>query len=386
MAPLTRSGLPASDTVRPLSLIRLLTAGAAGRCDRAVLSTFADALAIWSDVEVRTYTAALDGSYVLATTLPGSDAQRAPAVLPAALATLDDLRPLSTVERQELGFHIADEVVLATVGPRRYDGDAEWLIAASSSEPIDIDAALRPYLIALEHALEVLCLEQASQLTSALAEIFLAVEDPPSAAATAAAEIGRTIGGYVQLAVVTSEGAVALSSRERGAAESADDEAGLAVAVPAPAGYNATLSARGSQRPLTSGDQRRLETAASVIRAWLPRALARLQPLTPDAEPTPFERAIEQSVSEATARHDPLSLVVVDFAAGPGRGDHARRSVDRIRERIRLTDLTGRFGTGEVGVLLPATSDEGADIVRDRLRRLLDSSDPDVRIVRRSLG
>jgi PleD family two-component response regulator len=52
--------------------------------------------------------------------------------------------------------------------------------------------------------------------------------------------------------------------------------------------------------------------------------------------------------------------------------------VSRLRDHVRPSDLVGRLGNREIGMLLHNTSSSGAGAVTDRLRQALDDADSEV--------
>ena len=62
----------------------------------------------------------------------------------------------------------------------------------------------------------------------------------------------------------------------------------------------------------------------------------------------------------------------------------AQRWIRRLRPELRPTDLAGRLRSGEVGILLPQTPSDGAQVVAERLARLFQNAaggeEPPIRV------
>jgi hypothetical protein len=84
-----------------------------------------------------------------------------------------------------------------------------------------------------------------------------------------------------------------------------------------------------------------------------------------------FETRIDEEV--ARARRFGLDLILVLIGATPEAlsQDAERMMTDALRGVLRGSDLIGRLGSGEIGVLLVHTSAEGARSVEGRLEETL---------------
>jgi diguanylate cyclase (GGDEF)-like protein len=104
--------------------------------------------------------------------------------------------------------------------------------------------------------------------------------------------------------------------------------------------------------------------------------LARVDSLTRLGNRRAFEEALEREISRVNRRSVPLSLLLADVngfkrindAFGHPFGDDClRRVAEALKLTVRGEDLCFRWGGDEFAVLLPETSLEGAQEVRERL-------------------
>ena len=104
-----------------------------------------------------------------------------------------------------------------------------------------------------------------------------------------------------------------------------------------------------------------------------------------------FRSVLAQELGRAGRFDRSIALLMLDVdhlreintAQGHLAGDRALRSVaDALREATREYDVAARFGGDEFCVLLPETDREGALVVAERIRALVESStrDADVRV------
>ncbi len=97
-----------------------------------------------------------------------------------------------------------------------------------------------------------------------------------------------------------------------------------------------------------------------------------------------FELFFQQEISKCERYCHPLSLILADLdhfksvndTYGHQAGDRVLKEVSEIiRENIRGADLPSRWGGEEIAVLLPETEGEGAEILAEKLRRLIAAHD-----------
>lgn len=106
--------------------------------------------------------------------------------------------------------------------------------------------------------------------------------------------------------------------------------------------------------------------------------LAQTDALTGVASRGSFQQALESSIQEAERSHATLTLVLLDLDHfkqvndrwGHDAGDQALQHLCRtMQQRLRVTDLLGRLGGEEFGLLLRHTDRNGAAPLVEELRR-----------------
>ena len=87
-----------------------------------------------------------------------------------------------------------------------------------------------------------------------------------------------------------------------------------------------------------------------------------------------FRRVIdrERARADRTERH--FSLIVLDF--GQSNGDHKSQSLllQKLLSRMRRIDEIGWYDPRRIGIILPYTSEKGAQIFTEGLSQLIDPS------------
>jgi diguanylate cyclase (GGDEF)-like protein len=116
------------------------------------------------------------------------------------------------------------------------------------------------------------------------------------------------------------------------------------------------------------------------IRFGIEKSLSRTDSLTGLPNARGFSEQAEKLFGLATRHNRPITLAYIDLdnlkkvndELGRGEGDKLLRAVcDKIQSSLRSTDLAGRLGGDEFGVVLPESDDAGARSVFDTLRDAL---------------
>lgn len=126
----------------------------------------------------------------------------------------------------------------------------------------------------------------------------------------------------------------------------------------------------------------RLEARVAGHRARLRlRRVSMIDELTGLSSRSYFMESLRREVSSACRRLDALCFLLVDVdhfrkyndKYGQKEGDRILQDVaDILRESVRDSDLIGRIGSDELGVLLSATSVDGAEHAAEKIRAAIE--------------
>jgi diguanylate cyclase (GGDEF)-like protein len=112
-------------------------------------------------------------------------------------------------------------------------------------------------------------------------------------------------------------------------------------------------------------------------------ALATTDSLTGVKNRRAFGEKLAEEISRSARYAVPLSLLLLDVdkfkqyndTFGHQAGDEILKTVGRLlREQARATDFVARYGGEEFALVLPNTGDEGALVMAERLRAVIESA------------
>jgi GGDEF domain-containing protein len=340
---------------------------------RDVVGAFADALAIWDDIEVRGYAEDILGKFVLEVSLPGSDTASAPAALDDDFVRGErGVVRLPKGDANRLGFRSDDDVLVATFGQKA--GEC-WLIALSGRiAPRD-----EPRL-----ALSIKMLSEAVRHTgrivgarvdwAILQHLLVATDDVESAARAALAEVTAAVRSSGTILIVTTSNGMHvmdIGDTESSSAPPAPGQRNQMVsAVQLLDRYRMVLAARRADaKAFMRRDQQIVDGAAALFGSWVAGILRRPEyNRERRAVRQRFEDVIER-MAEQTVRHGAsVSVVVMTAAEAHFEPDLLRRCVTDIRAQLRDSDMVGTLTPGEIAVLLSETTAADAHTVIRRLR------------------
>ena len=340
-----------------------------GGTDRDLVAVFAEALALWHDIEVVGYIETAPGVFVRAASLAGRTVQDRPIVFPAQALPLE-LRVTRIPQADINGMEAAGpgHVLVTTLG--RGGGNGSWLLTMSGAIDACDAQVLGNYVSALDMAV---ALATAASRTRVAMLLSHRLSAPP----------GETAGGFegaldaLRAALTATAASFAVESTGRrlvyhagsaeiGSAAGDTERARLMVRRVMPSGDGATLTlVRGDHQHFTPLEHSMALVAAELLADWVVKpAIAE-----PSEAVTVFGRTIERLASEALERGLAVTAVVVATnGSAPGA---SQAFVDELRRLMRQSDVVGVLRPGEVGLLLPDTTASHAAAVARRLRAAL---------------
>jgi hypothetical protein len=370
---------PSSASGHVSRLGRILKETAADGTESDVVYALIEALAVWHDAESWGYVESLAGPMVRDAALPGSDQSAAPPFLPRdEVPAAAGIVAIAPRERKELGFAPDRDIVLLNIRPRVA---TPWRIAIEQPEWYD-ERLLADYGVRTAQALDELAAVELSRAAWALLQHLLPdVESPGDAAQRAMAELAQVMRRPVSLVVYSHDGRSLLTAGDAGepaaVSEAIRTTHAIGVLIDGDLPVRAVVGARGSHgRLLRLRDERLLHAAAAPLKAWLRSTGRRLSPLQERRRRgRTFEDVVQQYELNAAKLRQDISMIVVG-AAADGRGaERIQTWVGHIRQQLRPSDLAGQLAGGDIGILLPHTSNAEAHVVAERVRRLIASSE-----------
>jgi hypothetical protein len=340
-----------------------------GGTDRDLVAVFAEALALWHDVEVVGYIETAPGVFVRAASLAGRTVQDRPIVFPTQ-ALPPELRVTRIPQTDINGMEGAGpgDVLVTTLA--RGTGNGSWLLTMSGAINACDSQVLGNYVSALDMAVALATAASRTRVAMLLSHRLSAAP-------------GETAGGF-EAALDALRGALAATaasfsvesggrrlvyhagSADIGSAAGDGDRARMIVRRVIAGGDGATLTlVRADPQQFTPLEHSMALVAAELLADWVGNP-ARVEAGDPV---TVFGRTIERLASEALDRGLAVTAVVVATnGAAPGA---SQAFVDELRRQMRQSDVVGVLRPGEVGLLLPDTTAAHAAAVARRLRAAL---------------
>jgi hypothetical protein len=364
------------DLDRVSALCQLLADVSRHRSDRDIVVAFVETLAVWHDLEGYGYVETTREEYVRDVALPGADPGRTPAAIArAALPDLSDVTRLAKPDTDRLGFSGGEDVVLARVG----EGAGSWLVAMTGAIQPDELSRLTLYVSLLDQAVARAIQSTTAHVLATLSNHLLADSgDPEEQARQALRQIQQALGmSTAAFTVTTRTGApllhVGAAFTTADLAEGAD--AGKVVIVRrAPQQYAmALIGAWDPEHRVTQQENHVADAAADLLESWVHRLVRQSQrALDRRAPGRAFDEVLERVARDAVQGGIPVTSVVISFGDAAFRPEVTQARAVRLREHLRGSDLVGRLGDGEVGVLLYGTAVAQAGALVARLRALLE--------------
>jgi hypothetical protein len=340
-----------------------------GGTDRDLVAVFAEALALWHDIETVGYIETAPGVFVRAASLAGRTVQDRPIVFPTQ-AMPAELRVTRIPQTDINGMEGAGpgDVLVTTLS--RGTGNGSWLLTMSGAIDACDPQVLGNYVSALDMAVALATAASRTRVAMLLSNRLSTAPGESASGFEGALDAVRT-------ALVATAASFAVESGGRrmtfhaGAADVAvtagePDRARLIVRRDATGSAAATLTlVRADQQHFTPLEHSMALVAAELLADWAGKPAS----VEIHEAATVFGRTIERLASEALERGLAVTAVVVATSgSAPGA---SQAFVDELRRQMRQSDVVGVLRPGEVGLLLPDTTAAHASAVARRLRSAL---------------
>jgi hypothetical protein len=339
-----------------------------GGTDRDLVAVFAEALALWHDIEVVGYIETAPGVFMRAASLAGRTVQDRPIVFPAQ-ALPPELRVTRIPQTDINGMEAAGpgDVLVTTLA--RNAGNGSWLLTMSGAIDACDPQVLGNYVSALDMAVALATAASRTRVAMLLSHRLSAAPGESAGGFEAALDALRGALGAMAATFAT-ESATRKVVYHAGAADVGaapeGDRARMVVRRVMPGGDGATLTLlRSDRQDFTPLEHSMALVAAELLADWAG------EPATIEAADaaTVFGRTMERLASEALERGLAVTAVVVATnGSAPGA---SQAFVDELRRQMRQSDVVGVLRPGEVGLLLPDTTAAHAAAVARPLRAAL---------------
>jgi hypothetical protein len=337
--------------------------------DRDLVAVFAEALALWHDIEVVGYIETAPGVFVRAASLAGRTTQDRPIVFPAQ-SPPPELKATRIPQADINGMETAGAGEVLVTSLSRASGNGTWLLLMSGSIDGCDPQIMGNYVSALDMSVALATAASRTRVAMLLSHRLSASPSDPGGGFEAAlealrAEVGATSASFV-LESTGRRVVYHAGPAEIGAAAGDPEQARVTVRRVMPGGDGASLClVRGDHRHFTPLEHSMALVAAELLADWVGKPSA-----GEAAESvTVFGRTMERLASEALERGLAVTVVVLSTTgSAPGA---SQSFVDELRRQMRQSDVVGVLRPGEVGVLLPDTSAAHAALVAGRLRGAL---------------
>jgi len=366
------SAAPDDGNHRVTALLDVMRAASSGS-DRHVILTWAEAMAIWHDLDVHAYVDDMRGHFIHDAALPGANMSDVPVTIEAALLEHGtQLVPMARQDAERIGFGGAKDLAIWTLA-----GGNGWVIAVSGSMASQDSATLRGYIRLLEDAVSLATLTVQTRCLEAMTvQLFRDENDIHQHAEEAVKTLRDALGlSVASLTVRSSSGAplIVVGEWQRSAASARDPGSRLVVLRHKEEQYSLALGVvKADEHHITPQDARVIDKAADLLELWAQRLLYHGKAtLERRAVPRRFDMFVEELAVQASERRVPVAGMVIELRPQTFATTVAHECVARLRDRMRACDLVGVLSETDIGLLLHNTSGEDAPVVEARVRQIV---------------
>jgi hypothetical protein len=353
------------------ALNQALRAAALDGSDRQLVAVFAEALAVWHDIEVVGYVETAPGVFTRAVSLAGREQDVPPLVFPPqAVPAAQQLTRMPQTHVDAADRSGAADALVVTL---TRSAGAIWLLTFSGEIDGCDPALLSSYVSALDITLALTTRAASARVALAVASDLAArAHDPQHALERALNRVRHALGaGDVRLSVKRADGTVAFKAQSRGNAPSTPAPASrLTIERRTPVIDRFAFEIeRQDPGPWTPIEHAQARSVADVVEAWIECR----EPAAPSGTapaPPPFEESLDAHVARTLARGEAVTLAVFSCAPPPTR-QQAEALLAEARRVLREGDDAGRLADGRLAFLLTQTTAAQAPAVARRLRTQL---------------
>ncbi len=339
-----------------------------GGTDRDLVAVFAEALALWHDIEVVGYIETAAGVFVRAAALAGRTAPGRPIVFPLqSLPAELEIARIRHADIDGLDAGAPGEVLVTTLSR---GGRATWLLTMAGAIDACDPQVVRNYVSALDMAVALATAASRTRVAMLLSNRLSASPIGPGGFEAALEALREAIAATAATFSVESTSRRLVYHAGAGDARPSGggppERPGIVVHRASAGGQVATLGlVRADSRHFTPLEHGMALVAVELLTDWATKPALVEQGDTPPV----FGRTMERRASEALERGLAVTAVVMSAAgAAPAA---SQMFVDDLRRQVRQSDLVGVLRPGEVGLLLPDTAGAHAAAVARRLRAAL---------------
>ena len=346
------------------ALNEALRASAFDGSDRRLVSVFAEALAVWHDIEVVGYVETAPGVFTTAVSLAGRRRAAAPLVFPPQAVPAPQRLIRMPQTHVDNGDRSGADALVVTL---TRSGGALWLLTLSGEIDACDPALLSGYVSALDITLALTTRAASARVALAVAsDLAAAPLDSAGALDRALERLRRALGASaVRFSTKNTMDLPTIGARAAGAAALPGTEPPLVIECKTSAlGHFALEIERQTGGPWTPVEHAQARAVADVLEGWAER---RLPASAPPRDADTLARSIDERVARTLERGDPITLAV--FACSPSpTAAQAAALLTESRRFLREGDEAGILPNGQVVFLLPQTTAPQAQAVTRRLK------------------
>jgi hypothetical protein len=345
------------------ALNEALRASAFGGSDRQLVSVFAEALAVWHDIEVVGYVETAPGVFTSAVSPAGRSRTAAPLVFPPQAVPAPQRLTRMPHTHVDGGDRSSADALVVTL--TRSAGSV-WLLTLSGEIDACDPALLSGYVSALDITLALTTRAASARVALAAASDLAAAQlDSDRALDRALDRLRQALGASAVRFSTGNAPRTPPAARSNGTVTPPGSEPPLVIERKTQAlGRFALEIERQAGRPWTPIEHAQARAVADVLEGWAERrGLASEPPREVDA----FARSIDERVARTLERGDAITLAV--FACSPPpSGAQAEALLTESRRFLRVDDEAGLLPNGHFVFLLTQTTAAQAPAVTRRLK------------------